>query len=103
MDAVAEEHAFCVDHKVLIISAFLIAIVRIEDSLESLTDGEVVLEILVSEDIAAAFCSFTQIINVLFLLQRQLVPTRNLITHNFQVGEFVNKILEFTILSFLIV
>ena len=101
MDAVAEEYAFCINYKVLILSAFLIAIVRIQNSLEGLADCEVVLEILVGEDVAAAFGSFAKIIDVFFLLQRQIFPIRDLITHHFQVGELVDEILELFILSFL--
>ena len=102
MDAIAEEYALCINHKILIIIAFLITFVRIQDSLKSLTNRQVILKILISEDVTTTFCSLTKIVNILFLLQRKIFPFRNLITHHFKVGKLVDEILEFSILSFLI-
>ena len=59
MDAVAEEDAFGVSKEILEIIRFTVAIVRVKDSLVSLTNCEVILEILVSKNVATAFSSFT--------------------------------------------
>ena len=95
MDAVAEEHTLGIDHEVLEISAFAVAIVGVQHRLNGLANRQVVLEVLVGEDVATAFGRLAKVVDVTFLLQRQLVPFGHLIAHDSQVGELVHQILEF--------
>ena len=98
MDAIAEEHALGIDHEVLEVLALAVALIRVQHGLDGLAYLQVVLEVLVGKDVTATFRGFAQIIDVAFLLQRQLIPIRNLIAHNPQVGELIHQVLEFLFL-----
>ena len=95
MDTVTEENAFGIDHEILEIGTFTVALVGINHSLNGLADAEVVLEVLFGQDVAAAFGSFTQVIEISLLLNSELIPVRDLVAHDAQVGELVHKELEF--------
>ena len=94
MDAVAEEHTLGIDHEVLEVGTLAVALIRVQHGLDGLADHQVVLEVLVGKDVATAFGRLTEIIDVALLLQRQLVPFRDLVTHDPQVGELVHQVLE---------
>ena len=89
MDAIAEKHTFGVNHEVLEIGTFAITLIGIQHGLDGLADAEVVLEVLVGENVATAFGSFAQIIEVSFLLHGKLIPVRDLVAHDAQVGELI--------------
>ena len=95
MDAVAEENTLSIDHEVLEVLAFTVALIGVQHSLDGLTDHQVVLEVLVGEDVATTLGRFAEIVDVTLLLQRQLVPFGDLVTHDPQVGELIHQILKF--------
>ena len=94
MDAVAKEHTFRINDKVLVISGVPITLIGVKDSLNSFTNSEIIFKILVRNDITATFRSLTQIIEVFLLLKREILPFWNLITHYFQVSELINEVFK---------
>ena len=95
MDTVAEEHTLGIDHEVLEVGTLAVALIRVQHGLDGLADHQVILEVLVGKDVTTALGRLAEIIDVTLLLQRQLVPLRNLVTHDPQVGKLVHQILEF--------
>ena len=94
MDAVAEKNTLGIDHKLLEIIAFAIALIAIENGLQGLTDHEIMLIVLVEEDVAPRFGGLAQIIKVFLLAQGQVFPARDLVAHDADVGELVDEVFE---------
>ena len=59
-----------------------------------MTHSEVVFAVLVPEDVTSVFGCFGEMIGVLLLLESQVFPTGNLVSHDFEVGKLVDGIGE---------
>lgn len=94
MDTVGEPDFFQVCFKSVEFFGGAIALIIEVDGFEHPADRQVILEILVEQDIAAANGRFAQIINQLFLLQGQRIEIRNLIPKNFYIVEPIDLPLE---------
>ena len=94
MNTAAEEDSLRVDCKVLEIFAVPVAFIVFENILKNLSHCEIIFAVLIPVDIPAEFCSFAEVIEVLFLFERKVIPSGDLITHDFNVSEFIDEILE---------
>ena len=92
--AVAEEYSLGVDQEILILFRGLVSVVVFQYLFEHFSDFEVIFEILCPKDIPSVFGSFPQMVDIFFLLKGQVFPARNAETHYFDIGKFVNKVLE---------
>ena len=96
MDAAAEEYSLGIYHELVEFFGGAVAFVVLDNILENFPDGKVVFAVLVPIYIPAILCSLAEMIYIFFLFQAELVPSRNLITHNLDVSKFIDKVLEFS-------
>ena len=94
MDTAAEEHSLDICHQLSELLGGPVTFVAFHDVLEDFADCQVFFAVLVPVDVPAVLRCFAQMIDVFFLLKRESVPSRNLVTHNFHVCKFVDEILE---------
>ena len=90
MDAVGEPDLFQVFLQRLPLGRRAVALVILIHRFERAAHGEVVFEILVEQDVAAAFGRFGQIIDQLLLLQRKLLEAGDFVTDDLDVVETVD-------------
>ena len=60
---------------------------------------KIVLAVLNPDDVAAILCSLCKMVYIFLLLQSKIVPTMNLISHDLEICELIDKILEVLVLS----
>ena len=94
MYAVAEEKPLGIYDKVLEILAAPVTFVIGYDILHGLPYRQVDFAILRPDYITAIFCRLSEMIDIFFLLKRKFIPSRNLISHHFQIRKFINQIPE---------
>ena len=94
VDAVGEEHALGVNQEVCIFRGGLVNAVGLQNGLQRMAHAEVLLAVLVPEDVAAVLGGLREVVGVLLLLKGQVLPARNLVTHDLEVCKGVNGILE---------
>ena len=94
VDAVAEEHSLSVCLELRPALASAVSLVVLKDVLEHLAHFKIVLAVLHPDDVTAIFCRFCEVVYILLLLERKVVPSRNLIPHDLEVCEFVDQELE---------
>ena len=94
MDAVGEEDALGVHQEILVLRRLFINSIGPKNGLQRMADAQILLAVLVPEDVAAPLGGLGQMECVLLLLQRQVLPSGNLVTHHLEVSERVNGILE---------
>ena len=98
VDTIAEEHSLGICLELCPILTCTVALIVLEDVLDGLTHVKVVLAVLHPDDVAAVFSSLRKMVYILLLLKSQRVPSRHLISHYLEVGEFIHEILEVTFL-----
>ncbi len=98
--AIAEEKSLGIYRKVLEFLAFAVALIVIENVLYSLPDRKVIAAELVPDDVAAVFRGLPEVVDIRLLLYAEAVPFGNLVTHNLQVCEFIDEVLEVSLLAF---
>ena len=94
MDTAAEEHALDICQQLSELLGGPVTFVAFHNVLEDFADCQVFFAVLVPVDVPAVLRCFAQMIDVFFLLERQLFPSRNPVTHNFHVCKFIDEILE---------
>ena len=94
MDTVGEPHALEVTlESCELRGIFVVRIIEVQ-RLAGTADTEVVTAVLVEQDIASPQSRLTQTIHKLFLLQRQALKLRHIVTENLQVIELIHVVLE---------
>ena len=97
VDSVTEEHSFCICLKLSPILSRAVSLVVFKNVFEGLADLEIIPAVLRPDYVTSVFCGLREVIDIFFLLESQLVPSRNLIPHYLEVGEFVDQIFEFLV------
>ena len=92
--AVGEPHFLQVFFEFPEILARAVARVALLDRFERAADAQVVAAVLVEKDIASAECGLVQVIDQLFLFQREGVEARYLVAQHFDVVETVHHPVE---------
>ncbi len=95
--AVGKKESFCIYDKLIEFLRITVSLVIFKDILNSMTYGQVPLAVLVPMDVTSPLGSFGQMVCILFLLQGQLLPSGNLVTHHLKVGKLIKQILEITL------
>ena len=94
MYAVAEKHPFRVYREITEITALPVTGVVLQDILKHLPYLEVVPAVLVPEYVPAVLRGFPEMIDILFLPECQVIPSRYPVPHNLYVGKLVYQIPE---------
>ena len=96
--AVAEEQPFCIDRELAEFFAFPVPIIPVQNILHKMPDGKVVPVILHPDDVPAVFGCLAEMIDILFLLQTETVPSGNPVPHYLDIGKFIDQISETVLL-----
>ena len=89
MNSVGEPHFFEVFLQRFPFGRRTVTVVILINHLQRAAHGKVVFEILVEHDVAAALGGFGQVVDQLFLPERQLGKARHLVAENFNIVEAV--------------
>jgi hypothetical protein len=92
---VTEEHPLGIDLKILEILTGAVSLIILKDILKSLPHLKIILAVLHPDNVTAIFCRFSKMIYIFLLLEREIFPTGNTISHDLQIRKFINQILEF--------
>ncbi len=98
MDAVGKEQALGIYRELVKLLTCAVTLIVVQDVLHHMTDRNVVLAVLVPMDVTSPFGCLGQMVCILFLLQSELLPSGDGVTHHLKVRKLIKQILEVTFL-----
>jgi len=87
MDAAGKPHTLQIDHESLKLLTLSVTLIMQEDSLQSLSNAQIVLALLIERDVASHQGSFRKTVNIHFLVERQVLKSLQLIAEHLDVGK----------------
>ena len=97
VNAVAEEHPFCIGLELSEFSAVAVAFVVFQNILQCVAYRQVPFAVLVPDNVPSIFRRFAQMVDVFFLSEREFFPSRDFISHNLEVCKFIYKIVKISL------
>ena len=94
VNSVAEEYPLRINKEIGIFLTLPVSVVFLDYILKHMTHRQVHGTVLVPQDVASVFRCLAQMVDIFLLFESQRIPPRHTISHNLQIGKFVNQILK---------
>ena len=89
MHAVAEEYPLGVDLEILPVIGLAVTLIVLENILKQVAHRKVPGAVLVPCYVAAVLGCFRKMVCIGLLTEAEFVPSRNLVSHYLEIGEFI--------------
>ena len=94
VNSVAEEYPLRINEEIGIFLTLPVSVIFLDYVLKHMTHRQVHGAVLIPKDVASVFRCLAQMVDIFLLFESQRIPSRHTVSHNLQIGKFVDEIFE---------